>query len=160
MSAACRGREGVKYLKLDMDCVRDVLLCVEENTDLRSSCIFVDIELNKKLAQSGMQAADEKGYQQDLMNWYTNNELIYHVRYCVEAGLIVRVAQSGCGSHIYLISDLTPKGHEFLANIRSKDNWEKTKSIGTKIGSFGLEMVKKISEGVATAALNKLLGLS
>lgn len=147
-------------MKLDMDCVRDILLCVEDNTDLRSFCIFVDTELSDKLARSGMETTEKRKYQEDLLICYTNNELIYHVRYCVEAGLIVRVTRTSYGNQVYLISDLTPKGHEFLANIRSKDNWEKTKSIGAKIGTFGLEMVNKISEGVATAALNKLLGLS
>lgn len=31
-------------MRLNFDCVRDILLCVEENTDLRHICIFVDIE--------------------------------------------------------------------------------------------------------------------
>ena len=30
-------------MRLNMDCVRDILLCVEENTGLRKSCLFVDI---------------------------------------------------------------------------------------------------------------------
>ena len=31
-------------MRLNFDCVRDILLCVEENTDLRHLCVFVDIE--------------------------------------------------------------------------------------------------------------------
>lgn len=31
-------------MRLNFDCVRDILLCVEENTDLRHLCVFFDIE--------------------------------------------------------------------------------------------------------------------
>ena len=29
-------------MRLDIDCIRDILLCVEENTGLRQHCFFVD----------------------------------------------------------------------------------------------------------------------
>ena len=140
-----------------MDCVRDVLLCVEENTGLRKVCSFIDTELAGATSFLGNQSNIQK-YQEKLNEKYANDELMYHVQYCATAGLI-KIDNTGFGTRIDVL-DLTPYGHEFLANIREQNNWSKTKEIGGKIGAFGLNMVAKIAEGVATAYLNKLLGMN
>ena len=56
--------------------------------------------------------------------------------------------------------DLTPSGHEFLANVREENNWKKIKSVSSSIGFASLKVVSAIAEGVATAAINKQLGFS
>lgn len=145
-------------MKLNLDCVRSILMCVEENTGLHRFCYFVDIGFNQKLKDMDMNSVKIHQYQQALMEQYDNDELIYHVRYCLQAGLIENSQPPTMGTHVNVVTDLTPKGHEFLANTRTSVNWEKAKKIGGKVGAFGLEMASKISEGIATAALNKLLG--
>lgn len=142
-------------MKLNMDCVRDILLCVEENTGLRKACSFVDTELADATNFLGNSSAPQK-YQEELNEKYSNNELMYHVQYCAKAGL-TKTDNTDFGARIY-VYDLTPYGHDFLSNIRNQDNWAKTKEIGGKVGAFSLNMVAKIAEGVATAYLNKLLG--
>lgn len=91
------------------------------------------------------------------MSKYDNDTLIYHVHYCMDADLMVKSADSD--EYKIWVADLTPSGHEFLAKIRSNDNWAKTKDIGTKIESFSLSMVSKTAEGVATTYLKQQLGL-
>lgn len=144
-------------LKLNMDCVRDVLLCVEENTGLRKACYFVDLGLSEATKFLGTSSELQK-YQEELNKKYSNDELLYHVQYCVKTGLI-KADNTGFGERIE-VRDLTPYGHEFLSNIRDQGNWAKTKEIGGKVGAFGLNMVAKIAEGVATAYLNKQLGMN
>ena len=49
------------------------------------------------------------------------------------------------GANNYLIEDITPMGHEFLGNIRSNENWQKTKSIASKVGAATLDVFSKIA---------------
>ena len=40
-------------MRINMDCIRDILLCVEENTGLHQACFFISY------ADAGIQAALE-----------------------------------------------------------------------------------------------------
>lgn len=143
-------------MRLNLDCVRDILFCVEDNTGLRKSCHFVDSGLEKAAMFVGS-ATETPDYEQKLLKKYDNDTLIYHLNYCVEADLLAEA--EGNGLYNIVISDLTPRGHEFLSNIRNNSNWEKTKDVGSKIGAFGLNVAAKIAEGVATAHIKQVLGL-
>lgn len=118
-------------MRLNLDCVRDILLCVECNTCLYKSCYFVE---------SGPPGCEEffgddihvPEYQANLSTKYSNEELIYHVKYCIEAGLLSDAGYIANG--MIRIEDLTPAGHEFIANIRDNSVWSKVKSAAEKIG--------------------------
>ena len=144
-------------MKLNLDCVRDILLCVEEHTGPRSRCVFVDTFQTESMRRMGLHTIEPADYQINLMEKYDIDEIMYHIKYCFEADLIVVV--DGSSQYQQQIADLTPKGHDFLANIRNTSNWEKTKDVGKKVGAFGLNMAAKIAEGVATAYLNQQLKL-
>lgn len=144
-------------MRLDMDCVRDVLLCVENNTGLRKRCIFVDDILNTRFAAQGLQAKEQKDYQKELLELYDHDKLMYHVKYCIEAELISEC--EGSNLHTRKIADLTVKGHELLANIRSDLNWTKIKDVGAKVGSFGLNNVAEIAKDIFLASLQQHLHL-
>ena len=142
-------------MRLNLDCVRDILLCVEENTGLKQYCIFLDFEE----ADSEYGNIEEpKEYQNALCKLYDNDEIIYHIYYCVNAGLLVKSDISS--GYKLLIADLTPQGHELLGNIRTKGNWEKTKQIILKAGASGLNIVSQTATGVAIAYIKQNLGLS
>ena len=143
-------------MRLDLDCVRDILFCEEENTNLRKRCFFVDSGLVEAAHFCGNDV-DIPPYQSSLLNKYENDILIYHVHYCLSADLIVGMEDSD--EYQIWIADLSPKGHEFLSNIRANSNWEETKKIGSKVGAFGLNMAAKIAEGVATASIKQMLSL-
>lgn len=142
-------------MRLNLDCVRDVLFCVEKHAGLRTFCPFVDV--NSDVFEVFEETPHIFPFQSELLNSYDNDELFYHVRYCVDAGLLYELEDSS--SSQIIITDLTPKGHEFIANARSNDNWNKAKEIGGKIGAFGLDMASKITEGVVTALLKQYLTL-
>ena len=59
-------------MRLNFDCVRDILLCVEENTDLRHLCVFVDIETYQQSNFSDEQPKIQP-YQKALMQKYDND---------------------------------------------------------------------------------------
>lgn len=52
---------------------------------------------------------------------------------------------------------MNPSGHDFLANVRTEENWSKTKAILSKLGDASLKVISATAEGVATAFMNKYL---
>lgn len=67
------------------------------------------------------------------------------------------VQWAGNGLNACRVNYITYEGHEFLETIKPETVWKKTVGIAGKIGNFSLQMLAKISEGVATAFLNKYL---
>ena len=143
-------------MRLNMDCVRSILLCVEENTGLRRVCFFIDEGMTSSAEYLG-NVEPLPDYQTKLKQKYDNDTLIYHVGYSIQAGLIE--SQDKVGAYRLTIFDLSPSGHELLGNIRDNGNWKKIKETGGKAGAFGLNIVAKIAEGVATAAIKQYLQL-
>lgn len=114
-------------MRLNPECIRDILICVEDNTGLSKGVGSETIC--------------------DLNPQYSKDEIIYHIRQCKFHKFIfitVEIRDS------ILISDLTPLGHEFLADTRSNNVWNKTKSIATKVGSNSLAALAQIASGVVT----------
>lgn len=135
-------------MKLNVDCVRDVLLCVEDNTGLRKSCYFVDYDIDHLYPGS----TDVPAYQKKLEAKYHNDELIYHVNYCVEARLLKRVVQGS--DRIVTISDLTPSGHQFIISLKNDNIWNKVKHLAQKYSGLSLETITQLT---ATEAFNALV---
>ena len=113
-------------MRLNPDCVRAILFAVEENTAYGKVFYYPN-----EYAQ---------------LSCFTQDEVKYHIKQCELAGYLVNVEWS-ISSHCS-IGDLHPLGHEFLANIRKEENWEKTKSIAQKVGSYSLSSLKDIAAKV------------
>ena len=103
--------------------------------------------LLKRCAKLHWRFAETPEYQTVLEKQYDNEELLYHLKYCIESGLLVADAPSGL--YQMWVYDLTPKGHEFLANIRNKNIWSKVKGLVSKAGSNGVDVVIEIAKAVA-----------
>ncbi|MCC8078765.1 MAG: DUF2513 domain-containing protein [Oscillospiraceae bacterium] len=136
-------------MRLNWDCVRDILLCAEEHVDLRTSCEFVDCVLADAAKLPGH---DNKipEYERPLLEAYGNDCLIYHVRYCLEAGLLAEGVNSS--PVIYIVSDLTPKGHDFAANIHSDKVWKRFKESTRPSEPISLENIMQCVSSLAAAA--------
>lgn len=126
-------------MKIDNECVRDILFTIEEKTSFDKGCFMMGAahkyERLKKYAEQG--------------------KILYHVRYLDMKGMIYLPDKSIPNTY-----DLTPEGHEFLVNIREDNNWKKIKNVSSNIGFASLKVVSAIAEGVATAAINQQLGFS
>ena len=128
-------------MKLDLDCIRDILIAVE------------DIEYGKNLTISTL--------QEKIPN-YSENELQYHCLKLLEGGFLDATTNRYIRSHkqISKINDLTYEGHQFLSNIRSDTAWNKTKEVAKNIGVESLQAIKDIAVATVTALIQNKIGLS
>lgn len=123
-------------MKLNPDCIRDILFVVENNAtysnDVSEETIFKEL--------------DSK---------YPREEILYHVRQCEHSGLFLQVVHYFGG---FSIQDLSPYRHQFINDIRQDNNWSKTKEIAKSVGSFSLDVLKDISSQVITNLISNQLG--
>lgn len=129
-------------MKLNPDCTRDLMLYFEDKTGPNYILSF---------------SPDELGDDFKPLAKYSVKELEYHISQCSEAGLLI-----GCKSDLsgnIMVRDVSPKGHEFLGNIRSDTVWNSTKSVACKIGATSLNALCQIATGVVTEIIKAQLGL-
>lgn len=127
-------------MKLNPDCVRDILLeCEEGCTPFRGVYFPYSEEFTRG------------------ERTYSCEEALYHLRQCKENGFFTKTWEDMSGN--FTVLDLSPKAHEFLANTRDKNNWEKTKSIAAKIGSVSLTVLSSIASSVITKAITMQFGI-
>lgn len=125
-------------MKLNIDCVRDVLLLIEEqpfNTEL------------------GIKSISER-----LPN-YSVDELEYTCLKLNEGGYIKAVTMSTLefvSPRIISVQELTYAGHQFIDNIRNDYVFDETKTqIANTVGSASMNIISN----VASTIILKLLGL-
>ena len=125
-------------MRLNPDCIRDLLMEIEKTCTIYSGF-------------------DSMHHIENLITKYSKAELAYHARQCNLAGLLYNYKATISGD--WMIGDLTPKGHEFLANIREDTIWHNVKEISTKIGSKSVSALSQIASGVITEIIRSQLGL-
>lgn len=113
-------------MKLNIDCVRDILISAEEVITFEKSFYY------------------EKDTPSSLSDKYSHDEIIYHILQARDSGLITTSSFYDSGRSVY-ITDLTPKGHEFLANIRTETVWNKLKSKGAASLPILFELAKDLA---------------
>lgn len=125
-------------MKLNPECIRDVLLEIENEASFDSVFNYDGDEPQQQLAK------------------YSPNEVMYHIRQASLSGLITEpdyyYSDYSCS-----IGDLTPKGHEFINNIRQDTNWNKTKEVAKSVGTTSLRALVDISTGVISTLINQHL---
>ena len=118
-------------MKLNPDCVRDLLIDVEENTDIHNSVIYaLDSPMDGRLAR------------------YSVDELEYHLEQCNLKGYFVGY-RAYAGNEVE-VDYLSPEGHAFLANIRSDNVWNRTKAVAGQLGTWSLDAISKIAVNVVS----------
>lgn len=124
-------------MKLDPDCIRDVLLSIES------------------LPYTGYRTIDELAAEYP---HYEQISLDYTCLKLHEAGLIEALLVSSMGQwhqRVLKIYDLTFRGHEFLNSIRGEKVWSKTMSVVKNIGSSSLEILKDVAVKVAASLITQ-----
>lgn len=127
-------------MKLNPDCIRDILLTVEEHTDMTKQLLYPVEDVKYERLES-----------------YSQDEVFYHVKQCELSGFVTKVnwfGGGGLGCRVYYLS---PSGHEFLANIRNDSNWSKTKEVAKSVGSFSLSTLKDIASSVIASVISAQL---
>lgn len=114
-------------MKLNHDCVREVLLYIEENK-------VPDYYL------------ESEQLDEDINNF--NFEVInYTIKQLSNAGFIE--AKSIMGTSSYLIGDLTWEGHKFIDTIRDDSVWKETKERASKVSSVSLPIIQQLALSVS-----------
>ena len=126
-------------MKLDHNCVRDLLLYLEAN-----------LPIGKRLRINDLKFGD-----------YSQYDLIYTAQKLEEAGYIK------CNNSRYIsnsfpcidICSVTYQGHQFLDNIRDDKIFNKTKSILSSLKSVSVEIISETSAKLITNMINQQLNL-
>ncbi len=126
-------------MKLNIDCVRDILLTIEK--------LGYEEQLNFDMLHERIPA-------------YSKEDLHYCLIKLDEANLLDIITVPVVRQHlpgIKSIHYLTVSGHEFLENVKSDNVWNRTKSVASKVGSFSLDTLKDISVKVISELIKTSL---
>lgn len=124
-------------MRLNPDCIRDILLDLEEKTSINSDVRYNDSNIPTIFPN------------------YNSEEIYYHLRQCNLDNLFFNARQSIDGG--WYIDDLTPKAHDFLANIHTDTVWNNVKEVSAKVGAKSLSAIIQIASGVVTSMINSHL---
>ena len=120
-------------MKLNHDCVRDVLLYIEENASYSNT-------VNQEVIATNFQNHDKF-------------ELIYAIEKLYETNYINGSKHNALNGPypFFNIVDISYDGHEFLDNIRNDNVWTETKqTILENIGSASLSIVSTVAAAITT----------
>ena len=137
-------------MKLDHNCVRDVLLFLESEP-------YVAVNDDDNLEFTGVRL-------DAVCNAVTkySKETIFYTLFELDDAEYISISNFYSDGAISscCVNYITYVGHEFINTIRANSTWEKTLEVAGAVGNFGLQMLAKIAEGVATALIKQQLGLS
>lgn len=124
-------------MKLDRDCVRDLLLFVES------------------LDHGQVVQSDDLGNIPALAS-HSAETITYTVEKLDEAGFLnVKFMRVLGGEDPFFIKSITWDGHQFLDNIRDDGIWKETKKVTSKIASVSVGILAD----VAASVMKKTLGI-
>lgn len=117
-------------MKLDMECVRSVLLELEE------------LPLGYYMPEDFSKSIKE----------YGENSVLYALAKLHEADYIhANIGRDMNAQYEFFgIYDITFSGHQFLEKIRDNRVWEKTKTIAGSVGSWAVDIIAQIATGIIT----------
>jgi hypothetical protein len=122
-------------MRLNHDCIRDILLFVEDNIT-ETKCA---ISINSLL--------------EHLNDKYDSDIVCYHVRQIHKAGFLDNVSYADDGP--LLLFDLSWEGHNYVANIRDNNVWSKIKALTNGLASISLPILIDYAKTVAANHLPK-----
>lgn len=127
-------------MKLNPDCVRNILLTLEESDSYQAFMMF----------ESGTVSKCSR------LTDYSLEEVLYHLKKCDEAGFLTDVQYF---PESVLVNGLHYRGHEFLNNIRENKVWSGVKSVAGKIGTNSLQGLTQIAATTITSLIKAQFGL-
>lgn len=123
-------------LKLNSDCVRDLLLYLEENLNFNNMVTINTLKLSN----------------------YSSDDLIYTSQKLIEADFIECTISKVINSRypIIKVKSITYNGHQFLDSIRDNSIWKDAKNKASKLASVSLPILQQL----AASLIKSSLGLS
>ena len=123
-------------MKLDQDCVRDLLLKMEEQLGMNESEYLSNF------------------HQRYFNDAYSFDQMLYTASKLHEAQLIEgHLFKVDSGLVDIVIESITYDGHQLLDNIRDPEVWKDTKNITAKVAGASLSVLTEVAK---TMVLKKL----
>ncbi len=128
-------------MRLDLDCVRDILLTVEEYSGYNKLVYFPE------------------HFSNDILQRYDEDTIRYHINQCILSDLIIPFIDGGQWDLLgrTQIRDLSPSGHEFIANIRNDSSWNRVKKHAVQIGTSSISAVIQIAKTLVIESITKAI---
>lgn len=141
-------------MKLNKDCIRLVLIYVEEH------CVYTTNKFGDKTVHNVnlhelLNAKEFSETQED--------DIRYTIVKLLEGDYIKGILipkNSGLNFDIVNISQLTLRGHELLDNIRPEPVWMQTKNVLQKVGNFSLYIMSQVAGDVMAAYTKSIMNLN
>ena len=130
-------------MKIDYDCIRDILIVLEERLTLDDDLDYKEIALMDFVQMSELSQYDRK-----------------QIAYCIYKLAEAQYIEAG-RFHLpsrrtyYSIKSITYKGHEFISNTVNPDVWKKTTGIAKKIGTTSISILSQIAVNVISELINQ-----
>ena len=127
-------------MKLNYDCVRDLLLYLEDN-----------LTYDNKIKINTLGLKD-----------YTDLDLIYTADKLCEAKFIncIKGAYMNNNNPSLIAKSITYDGHQFLDTVRDNNVWKETKKISSSFTSTSLKVIENIASQVISNIISKQMGVS
>lgn len=133
-------------MKLNPDCIRDVLLYLEENLKIseREFLPITLVTLEEELTQ------------------YPKEDVFYSVYNLRQIGFIEGTFKDTItGKMQYCnIENITYAGHQFLATVKSETIWRKTKSVVSKVGVHTLGFIEGVAHDMAVESAKQAVTIA
>lgn len=139
-------------MKLNPECVRDIMLSLEELTGIYCHEDQKTYLFNKvswiTVARSLIDKADYTAEEIQYTLIQLHESEYIHMEYKIEKG------KPQLGNIFYL----SPRGHDFLADIKNHGTWEdKISPILKAIQNVSLSIIETVSKGIASAVIEKAM---
>ena len=115
-------KEGLIYMKLDHDLIRDLLMAYEKKANGRTNFYVEDIA-------------------KECLPDYDVEAIRYHSKQLADAGYV----KVGTKSSDHII-DLTWKGHQYLANIKDDNIWNIIKNKTSSLSGVTLDIIATMAK--------------
>lgn len=128
-------------MRLNHDCIRLLMLEIEEKLDLNSYLSYKTIEELNSVTRFGKE------------------NVLYSLQKLKEAGYLKIEFYQGSNNSFYNLSvdAITWEGHKYLDTIRDNEVWKITKRIVSKFSSVSISLVENIAAKVITQLIENQL---
>jgi len=129
-------------MKLDYDCIRDVLLFLEENLTLENDFSFSHM------------LSTEIVLQEQLTDFYAPQDIYYSIYNLYQCGFLEAYEVSADDVTIFSVYNITYEGHEFISHIRDNTFWKKLKSKLLDIKIENIPTIVSVAKWIAKQEFN------
>ncbi len=122
-------------MKLNYDCLRDVLITLETHLEIEENLRFHLMKLDQIIAF-------------DELSGYSKQDIYYCVYNLIEIDYItgnIRFADGGV-PHFCAVNNITYHGHEFLQSIKSDTVWNEIKAKIKPVATLSIPIISEVAK--------------